>query len=190
MAELTASAGQVSAKVTIKRPRFDDLWQAYSEVGNKKADPVYQLIGGNVAELREQNPADYTNACALRMSRAFNYGNFKIPKGTIIKNRNIYRVKGKDTLPYIMRVNDLIPFIIHNWGQADLSLDPINISQLMGKKGLIVINVSGWGDATGHVTLWNGSITGDGTNYQDVNSDAYRDTPNVKPTKILYWELK
>ncbi|MGP5224744.1 T6SS effector amidase Tae4 family protein [Psychrobacter aquimaris] len=28
-------------------------------------------------------------------------------------------------------------------------------SQLMDKIGVIIFNVSGWIDATGHVTLWN-----------------------------------
>ena len=32
----------------------------------------------------------------------------------------------------------------------------IDNSSIIGKKGIISFHVSGWGDATGHISLWNG----------------------------------
>ena len=186
---LTVSAGNVSSSIIIKRPRFDDLWNAYAEVGMMDYQGVYDLVGGNVAALRRSNPDDYTNACALRMSRAFNYGSYQVPSGTITPRTNIYRVRGGDGLPYIMRVTGVIDFIRHNWGQPDKTLTPAQSATLNGLKGLIVIEVQGWGDATGHVTLWDGSATGDGSDYQNPASSSYRN-PSVSPVRILYWELK
>lgn len=186
---ISASVGSVSTSIDVKRPRFQDLWNAYAEVGMMGYEGVYDLVGGNVAELRRSNPDDYTNACALRMSRAFNYGSYRIPSGTIIPGTNIYRVRGSDGLPYIMRVTGVIDFIRHNWGQPDKVIPPDQSATLNGLKGLIVVEVQGWGDATGHVTLWDGSITGDGTNYQNPNSSSYRN-PGVSPVRILYWELR
>ena len=189
MTTLTASAGGASTEIQINRPEFEALWRAYSEVGMKDYQQVYDLVGGNVAELRQARPADYTNACALRMSRGFNYGGDVIPKGTIIQGTNIYRAKGADGLPYILRVNDVINFVRHNWGAPDKTLAPSEHDQLNGLKGLIVIEVQGWSDASGHVTLWDGVATGDDSDYQNPQSHAF-DSPAVSPKHILYWELK
>ncbi len=188
MATLIASAGNSTVSIGLKRPRFSGLWKAYSEVGFKPYNEVYSLVGGSVAQLQKDNPDDYTNACALRMSRGFNYGGYSIPRGTINPARNIYRVRGGDGLPYIMRVEDVIAFIMYNWGLPEHDLDPSDLSPIQGIKGVIVVLVNGWSDATGHVTLWDGVDTGDGSHYQDINYSGYR--PGVKPTKVMLWELK
>lgn len=94
MAKVIISSGGVSSSISVKRPRFSTLWSAYEEVGYMEAGNVYELIGGEAAVLRREAPDDFANACAMRMSRAFNYGNYKIPQGTIIKNKPIYRVGG------------------------------------------------------------------------------------------------
>ncbi|HDY98286.1 MAG TPA: hypothetical protein ENH72_07320 [Pseudomonas sabulinigri] len=121
--------------------------------------------------------------------RGFIYGGYVVPKGTIIQGTNIYRAKKADGLPYILRVNDVIAFVRHNWGEPDQTFAPSEHSQLNGLKGLIVIDVQGWNDASGHVTLWNGTATGDGSDYQNPRSHAF-DNPAVLPKHILYWELK
>ncbi len=189
MSQLTINGDTSSASISIKRPRFSALWQSYSEVGYMEAANVYELIGGEAAALRRESPDDYANACAMRMSRAFNYGNYKIPSGTIIKNKPIYRVGGSDGMPYIVRVNGVIDFLEFNWGASDLVMLPGKESEMQGKKGLIIIEVAGWSDARGHVVLWDGKSTSDGTDYHMQNSHAY-DDPRVKLIKTNYWELK
>lgn len=188
MATLVATAGTASARLTVRRPAFSGLWDAYAEVGSLRAAAVYERVGGRVADLYRENPADYANACALRMSRGFNYGGYAIPSGTIIPGRSIYRVRGSDEKAYILRVNDLIQYVKHNWGSADLTLTPSEAGKLAGRKGLIVMEVSGWSDATGHVTLWDGTRSGDDTTYHDPHSSNYG--ARVSLTRILYWELK
>lgn len=47
--------------------------------------------------------------------------------------------------------------------------------KLSGKKGIIVFEVSGWDDATGHADLWDGK-TPVGTDY------------GGKANRILFWE--
>lgn len=101
MTQLTASASNVSAFITLRGPRFYKLWKAYSEVGRKKAREVYEYIDGNVGLLYKENPLGYANACALRMSRSFNYGEYPVPSGTIIKTYPIYRERGSDNKAYI-----------------------------------------------------------------------------------------
>ncbi|MNC09917.1 hypothetical protein D3C75_575510 [compost metagenome] len=81
MPGVVVSSGDVSESVKMNRPRFSDLWQAYAEIWFKDASAVYDLVGGSAAALRAQRPEYYANACALRISRAFNYGGYKIPSG-------------------------------------------------------------------------------------------------------------
>lgn len=92
-------------------------------------------------------------------------------------------------MPYIVRVNGVIDFLEFNWGTADLVILPGDESAMNGKKGLIVIEVSGWSDARGHVVLWDGTKTSDGSNYQLQSNHTY-DDPRVKLIRTNYWELK
>ncbi|MCA0393993.1 MAG: type VI secretion system amidase effector protein Tae4 [Proteobacteria bacterium] len=48
---------------------------------------------------------------------------------------------------------------------------------------MVIFEVSGWGDASGHVTLWDGSSCGDHCYF-------VHDQPGVQTTRILFWELK
>ncbi|WP_223526213.1 type VI secretion system amidase effector protein Tae4 [Pseudomonas sp. BF-B-26] len=189
MAQVVIHSGGVSSSISVKRPRFSTLWNAYAEVGHKGSIEVYGLVGGGVEAARAEKPDAYANACALRISRAFNYGGYKIPKGTIIQNQPIYRLSGADQLPYIMKVVDFLAFLKHNWGEPDHTLTQNNSDFINGKKGVIVMEITGWSDASGHATLWNGSVTGDDSDYHRQDSHTY-DNPRVKLEKINFWELK
>ncbi|ASA57709.1 type VI secretion system amidase effector protein Tae4 [Vibrio gazogenes] len=190
MGSLTASAGHSVTTVDIKRPKFSDLWSAYSEVGFKSARKVYELVGGRVLELYIADSASYANACALRMSRGFNYGGFLVPSGTIIETYPIYRVRGADNKIYILRVKDLVKYIEFNWGKPEYDMKPSDISAISGKKGLLITEVSGWSDAYGHATLWDGSSTGDGSRYHELNYYKEHYNGTVSPNKVMLWELK
>ncbi|WP_416830675.1 T6SS effector amidase Tae4 family protein [Helicobacter ganmani] len=41
----------------------------------------------------------------------------------------------------------------------------LSIMQGLNKKGIVTMDIDGWGDAGGHTTLWNGSKFLDDTNY-------------------------
>ncbi|MBN3573255.1 type VI secretion system amidase effector protein Tae4 [Vibrio ostreicida] len=189
MTSLVITAGELSTSVDINRPRFSDIWAAYSEVGKKAAPRVYEIVGGRALELYLADSDSYANACALRMSRSFNYGGFLVPSGTIIETYPIYRVRGADNKIYILRVKDLIQYIKFNWGSPEYDMEPVDISAISGKRGVMIIEVSGWGDASGHVTLWDGSSTGDGTHYHEL-SYYERYGGSVAPKRVMLWELK
>lgn len=95
--------------------------------------------------------------------------------------------KGNDSKPYLLRVREMITFVEQNLGKADITFKPQNnqdiSSQLSGKKGIIIFKVSGWGDASGHATLWNGDDCGDSCYFIHNN-------PNVRTTDILFWNLR
>lgn len=66
-------------------------------------------------------------------------------------------------------------------------------------KGVIMFEVSGWGDASGHFTLWDGSnliYPGD-LEHDNPNSDKYyfhmkyeNNNRVIQTDRIILWELK
>ena len=179
MSLVLARAGSQGASIQINRPKFKDLWSAYPV--NQDADTVYHLVGGDAENLHKSNPDAYANACALRLSRAFNYGGVIITAGV-----QAYKVKGGDGKLYIIRVLEMISFVTANFGSPDDSVSPQGsdvTSRFSGRQGILTFEISGWSDARGHVTLWDGTNCGD---------HCYFVSPRkgVTINKISYWELK
>lgn len=154
------------------------MWTSYP---NLPAGEVYALVGGEAHALYRENPQGYANACALRLSRAFNYSGVPISKSS-----SGYKVKGADDKQYLLRVRDMIGFVRRNFGEPEKSVAPSGrdaTADFKGLQGVLVFSVSGWGDATGHVTLWNGADCGDHCYF-------VHDQPTVSTTLVQFWELK
>ncbi|MEW7314754.1 type VI secretion system amidase effector protein Tae4 [Buttiauxella gaviniae] len=188
MTTVTARVGGLASNIGVNRPKFNALWNAYP-VG-KTAEETYMLVGGNVYEhYKEANdkslasqgqiPNPYANACALRLSRAFNYGGLRIKKGA-----GAYKLRGGDGYAYIMRVPDMMIYVEKQFKNPDLKDSPQKIFPLLqAKKGILIFTVDGWSDARGHVTLWNGGDCGDHCYFSHAN-------PNITTTEVKFWELK
>ena len=70
----TSSNNRVQ-QVNISRDTlFKKLWRNYPV--NKSAPDTYKMVGGQAYALHKENPASYTNACALRLSRSLNYSGY------------------------------------------------------------------------------------------------------------------
>lgn len=66
--------------------------------------------------------------------------------------------KGADKRNYFYRVKDVITFLTDRWGQPErISYPPSGGGALAGKKGIVLFEVQGWSDASGHATLFNGT---------------------------------
>ena len=177
------SSNNRTQQVNISRDTlFKKLWRNYPV--NKSAPDTYKMVGGQAYALHKENPASYTNACALRLSRSLNYSGYRI------KNREsgFYTVKGEDNFSYLLRVKEMIKLIKSKFGSPTSTFLSSNTSmasvsgKLSGKTGIIIFDVSGWSDATGHVTLWNGNTCGDSC-YFVPHAPATTD-------RILFWEIK
>lgn len=179
MTILEAMVASQAVQIDVRRPRFSTLWEHYP-VGMAAPD-VYRLVGGNGYELYQEDPVAYANACALRLSRAFNYGGLEITS-----TARGYKVKGGDGKRYLLRVVDIIALVKANLGKPDIEVAPQGAdvsSEFRGKTGVLIFEVSGWGNATGHATLWNGSDCGDSCYF-------VHNPPGATTTKVLFWELK
>lgn len=147
-----------------KRPEFSKMRAMYPQ---GTADEVFKLIGGKVLA------NNFANSCAIRVSRSFNYSGVKIDY--IPPNLT---VSGSDGKWYIYRVKEMIKFLTRNFGAPDISVSNKPYQEaLRGKKGIIVFEVDGWDDASGHATLWDGNTCSDKCYF-----------PLSK--KVMLWELK
>ena len=145
---------------------------------NKSAGEVFTEIGGKVK--LNYDIGVFNNACATRISKALNFSgdNHKIPffKTKDDNGNDIIQVSsgGKKNW-YIYRVKIIAQYLEQAYGPGrEIDLKSYK-KELSGKKGIIVFEVSGWADATGHADLWDGN--------RCVGSD-YGD----KSSKILFWE--
>lgn len=132
-------------------PAFDDLWTNYP---NGEAEEVKALIGGNV------NADWITNTCTIRLSRALNYSGFAVPRTV----PGLSTVRGGDSKRYAFRVAEFRRYLRATLGKPAIevtALAPgagVDRSAFIGQRGVIVFEVTGWSDATGHVDLWDGTM--------------------------------
>jgi len=109
------------------------------------SEEVKRKIGGNV------NASWITNTCVIRMSYAFNKSFSPIPNGWA----GLTTVKGGDGKRYAFRVAEFKPYLVGKYGKPDVT--GTTAAEFSGKKGIIMFDVQGWSDATGHFDLWDGS---------------------------------
>lgn len=178
------------------------------------------------------------NSCAIRMSRGLISSGFKLPasnsgygtKGGVLKGGNgNYWLRVKELSKYLSthlgtpEFDKTFNTVEKDKSKKDLQLDSTEWPVIRNKKdklstqdwkdikklkGIIVFDVSGWGDATGHFTLWDGVhlIYPGGVQHDDSTKDEYYFsmlyqsyyTNNagkniwyiVQTNRIRIWELK
>jgi len=182
---ITLDAMPSSAMVgaaAVKLAHFAALWQNYPSHGAFPTDPslpnsIWSTIGGHVQMNEWTEDANGNrvpnNTCALRMSYTLNRSGYPIPKGS-------GAISGADGSWYLLRVKSLQTFLTSTLG-APTSLPGGTFTGPSGKTGIISFNVSGWSDATGHFTLWNGQSVVD-------SDEPYQKWP--APTSTLFWGIQ
>lgn len=132
---------------------FEAMWNAYPNPGGS-ADDAKRTIGGGV------DVAWITNTCVVRISRSFNASGNPIPA---VDGDELTTVRGGDGRQYALRVHEFTRWMKKRYGASDLVHEypepgggdvPASFS---GRQGVIVFEVDGWTDASGHVDLWNGT---------------------------------
>lgn len=186
---------------------FEKLWNAYPKgfsrshaPGTDEADEderIFKLgetlkktVGGGV-----DNPA-FINLCVIRLTYAMNRAGLKIPQITPLKwyGGKAYKVaKGGDGYWYGLGVTETLHFLQEKYGKADLELagpfdgpsgSTVVPPDLKGKRGILIFLVSGWSDASGHATLWNGSLCSDNDYFETANKIHFWEIVNVAPKPV------
>lgn len=215
---LTATAGDVSAKVKPNRPSWADMTSHYPGK-NVSTDFLYN---GKIKGGFNNKEKVYENTCAVRMSYALLRSGFALHQtgSAVLGGDNKWywltvaelraelskRFKGYDAELTFDRlpnsagssIEKLKPYAAARRLKAQKFLD----THLKGKQGIVVFRVSGWHDATGHFTLWDGKRNelAYARGHDDPRTDEYyfwlttTDALGlgelVQVTQIQFWELK
>lgn len=132
------------------RPYFSIASAQFLKVyGDGTLDHVAKTIGGKVRQ--NIDSGIFENACAIRLSYILNYSGYRIPASSLWPT-----VSGEDSYRYIFRVRDLLAFLAKQFGAPE-QFSPSSSRELSRLKGILMFDVEGWNNATGHVTLWNGT---------------------------------
>ncbi|WP_417914654.1 type VI secretion system amidase effector protein Tae4 [Candidatus Electronema sp. JM] len=161
----------------MKLPKWDILKANFPA---KPAGEVFQAIGGKV--LYNYQIGVFSNACSSRISAALNASGkeYEIPffKEEWPKGKVQAQVSsGADGKWYIFRVKMLVKHLTTRYGKPEEYLPEEHLQKIAGRKGIIVFEVKGWADATGHADLWDGTA---------CLWHGYDEVAN----KVLFWEAE
>lgn len=164
------------------RPSFIAAWAASQRIYDpvNSGAKVAGVIGGTVEKnINNLTTAQrWNNTCAVRMSYILGEAGLMIP------NIHGQTVSGADGRKYFFRVRDLIGFLKQRWGKAEIVKYPASGGgALVGKKGVILFEVSGWSDAHGHATLFNGQSCYDHCYFNELEAKYRTDRAN-------FWGLR
>ena len=161
------------------RPSFPTAWAAAQRIYSATTPDarVAQIVGGSVA-VNIQNPDPkqrWKNTCAVRLSYILNHSGLLIPR------EPGQTVSGADKKQYYFRVKYLLNFLERCWGNAEV-VDYPPVNALKGKKGVIIFEVTGWSDARGHATLYDGTSCYDHCYFNQPDATYRTDRAN-------FWSL-
>lgn len=214
---IAQSGNQQTQSIKPLRPKWSDMIENYPD-SSVDVVTLYTDIGNNLISYynNPKTKSSWENTCAFRMSRGLNYSGFKLPY-----NNLSYRAKGstggvhigQDKLNYWYRVRELGKYLEQHLGSPEfdetllkaglgqvktrLSQDKWN--ELYNMKGIIMFKVSGWGNASGHFTLWDGKdlIYPGNPLHNNPNSEYYyfhmkyeQNGRVIQTDEIKLWELK
>ncbi len=162
------------------RPFFNSAWPASQRIydSSNSGARVAQMIGGNVAvNINNSDPMQqWSNTCAVRLSYILN------ESGRVIPPVSGETVSGGDKHQYFYRVRDLIKFLERRWGAPEIVKYPTSADDMGGKRGLILFEITGWSDAQGHATLFDGRFCYDHCYFNQPEASYRTDRAN-------FWSL-
>jgi hypothetical protein len=148
---------------TNRFPAFQSMWDNYP--ADHEPAAVKKAIGGKV------DAGWIENTCTIRLSHAFNYSGQPIPPN----HPGLNTVSGGDGKFYAFRVREMRRYIEAKYGEPKLHASgPEAFLAVTNKRGVIMFDVRGWRDATGHFDVWNGKA---------ARHDAYFE----KASAVLMW---
>jgi hypothetical protein len=163
----------------MSKPNFDMVWAAFPD--HDKYPTLKDLFGWIGGELKNNIDAPgfgpNGNTCAVRLSRALNYGNFPLHSKSA-KQLKLHPLIGEDKKAYLFRVSELRTYLLNSLGVKTKTVKKDFLNAFNGERGLIAFRISGWQTATGHMALW------DGTSFKEPSHDDYRGQQDDPSTEV------
>jgi hypothetical protein len=174
------------------KPNFDSMWTNFPDHSKYPTlNSLFTYIGGNlVNNINVPGFGPNGNTCAVRMSRALNYGGQPV-SSKLIASLQLNTLTGADKMLYLYRVRELKTYLEHALGVTSTSIQKGFDNAFANKRGIVGFTVTHWDDASGHFALW------DGSNFKEPSHDDYRSlkdnpaTPKHEPqtTRMTLWAL-
>jgi hypothetical protein len=215
MTSIIARSGQVTASIKPNRPSWSDMIKNYPGENISSRD-FYPMISQALVSEVNKNARDWENTCATRMSYALNRSGIRL-----YRKATIATIQGEDKFTYWIRVKELKKYLKERFKGGDFEHTPLPIEnftaesmqaraqdaqdniikKITGKHGIIVFDVTGWNNASGHFTLWDGKdlvYVGEGYHNDPYSPEYYfwfyrqpltGETPK-QTIKTTFWELK
>jgi hypothetical protein len=162
------------------RPAFEALWKRFPDHrAFPNLEALFRHVGGELE--RNINVPGFGpdgNTCAVRMSLALNHGGTPID-ARVVKLLGLNVLIGADGHRYLFRVRELRRYLANVLGAAAADRRPPYGDAFKGKRGIMAIEVHGWGDASGHVALWNG------TTFREPAYDDYLGLADNPRTRLV-----
>lgn len=152
------------------RPSFAIALKNFNDIyGGGGLPHVADRIGGKVKA--NIDGGFFENACAIRMSYVL------LKAGVHIPAMPGKTVSGADGAQYVYKVKDLTALLKTKLGEPDVLAKKPKPSDFAGVKGILIFDVSGWGNATGHATLWNGAACSDSCYFPNAHQAFFWKLP-------------
>ena len=191
-----------------KRPKWKNMKETYQTINKLSVPERYKLVGGE--PLKIYNPKNtYTeNTCAMQISYILNkngvflenYISKKVAQQPIgIKDDFV--LMGADNHHYIVRIETMIKLLKMEFlfGNADEPYNPKSMTtkqenrefyrnelSRLNRNGIVAMEISGWNNAKGHITLWDN----DEKRFLDDSNYLLDKRSNVIVRQFYFWELK
>lgn len=168
------------------KPKFDLMWAGFpTKLQYPYLKDLFTHLGG--AAERNINAPGFGpkgNTCAARMSVALQAGGVMITSGAGI--RTVGTASGKRI---IFGVADMRRFLQRELGNPARDVTLPFDSDFTRRRGIIAFGVTGWGDATGHIALFDkGTYRDVGDNYASYSAVASNGA--IMRTVVgEFWEL-
>lgn len=104
---------------------------------------LHTYIGGQLAKnINVPGFGPEGNTCAVRMSRAFNYGGMPL-SSKLISALKLHPLLGADKNPYLFRVKEMTTYISHAVGVTPIVATKDFDTAFAGKRGIISLHRKG-----------------------------------------------
>jgi hypothetical protein len=168
------------------KPTLAKLWANFPDhLQYPNLRSLYTMLGG-AAQRNIDMPGfgPEGNTCASRLSIAFNRSGAPI-SAVAATAVGASTLGTSDGSRIIYRVADFRKYLLRTLGKPAIDNTSPYDSTFKGRKGIIAFSVN-WGNATGHIALWNGLT------YREPEHDNYATyvaPPNVHTNRAEFWPL-
>lgn len=170
------------------KPRFPNLWQEFPpHTQHATLKDLFTALGGAAAKNIDLPGFGATgNTCAARLSVAFNKSGAPILQ-SVADAAGARTVGAADGSRLIFGVADFRRYLLHTLGQPSVdNASPYN-DAFSGRTGIIAFRVN-WGNASGHIALWNGRMFRE-PKYDDFSAYVSPQDAKIRTSLGEFWEL-